>query len=105
MVSFTSAGFNHIRYKKGGVARDRASQMERFKLLPKAFELISLTTTYQEYEEVPGCIYWGLIAILDSKKIKVVVRKKNSGQAHFLSIIPEWITSGKRDRAFFQNHL
>ena len=112
-VSFTSAGFNHIMYKKGGITRDYAFQIPRFKLLPKAFELLSIATIFQEYEKntrlhhnissttsneiVKTIQYWGIIAIVGDQKIKVVVRKVGNGHAHFWSIIPAWITNQKRD--------
>ena len=49
-VYFTSNGFNHIMFKRAQQARDRGSQITRFKLLSLAYKLIGLTTTYQEYE-------------------------------------------------------
>ena len=94
-VSFSSHGFNHLIYRKGRTERDRASQTMRFKLLTKAYELIGLTTTFQEYEDTlkefrvkkhkekvsvtKQVQYWGLIAIIGDRKIKVIVAKNRFG--------------------------
>jgi hypothetical protein len=76
--------------------------------------LVKLTTTHQEYEEVLQEVnvawlkkhrketrvvkFWGLIAILGNRKIKVIVRQVgDSGQKHFWSVIPAWVTSQYRD--------
>ena len=115
-VTFSSESFNHIIYKSGRTERDRSSQIMRFKLLPKANELIALTTTYQEYEETlktfevkrrkkrvqesKTVIYWGLIAIIDNRKIKVILRKIGNGKLHFWSVIPAWVTNKTRDYKF-----
>lgn len=112
-VYFTSVGFNHLIYKKGNTERDRSSQAMRFKLLERSHELISLTTTYQEYEESENNFtikkkkskvktikivkYWGIIAILKDRKIKVILRKVGNGNLHFWSVIPAWITNKSRD--------
>lgn len=118
-ISFNSIGFNHIIYKKGGTERDRLSQIMRFKLLDRAYDLISLTTTYQEYEKSKAEFvikknkskikatkeieYWGLIAILKHRKIKVILRKVGNGSIHFWSIIPGWTTNKMRDDKLIKN--
>lgn len=85
----------------------------KFKLLPSAEELVKLTTTFQEYDETlqevevkrhkrrvketKAVKYWGLIAIMRNRKIKVIIRQTGEGQKHFLSVIPNWITNNYRD--------
>jgi hypothetical protein len=85
----------------------------RFKLLPRAAKLIELATTFQEYEETlkqfevkrrkkrmqetKTVRYWGLIAIIEGRKIKTIVRKIGNGQPHFWSIVPAWTTNKYRD--------
>jgi len=117
LIYFTAEGFNHIVFKGSRHERDRSSQIMRFKLLPCAVELINVSTTYQEYEETlkefvvkqrkskikktKRVQYWGIIAIIDNRKIKVILRKiGDNGQLHFWSIVPAWTTNKFRDIKF-----
>lgn len=117
-IHFTSEGFNHIIFKRSRSERDKISQMARFKLLPRAMKLLELSVTFQEYEEVFKEVtvkcrkknirihrhvkYWGIIAIIENRKIKVIVRKVGSnGTIKFWSIIPAWVTNKYRDEKFF----
>lgn len=98
--------------------REESSQILRFKLLSLTKKLIGLSTTYQEFEESTKEVlvkkykkktrkskvvkYWGLIAIIDKQKIKVIVRKiGDNGSLHFWSVIPAWTTNKYRDVKFF----
>lgn len=113
-VFFTSEGFNHLVYKNDRRERDKKVQIMKFKLLPLAQKLVSLTTTYQEYEETlqefrvkkfkkavqetKVVKYWGIIAILEHRKFKVIIRKiGDNGQLNFWSVIPAWVTNYHRD--------
>jgi len=117
-VSFASEGFNHIIVKTPRTERERPSQILRFKLLPLAVKLLKNSTTFQEYEETlkefevksfkkkvkksMPVKYWGIIAIVDGRKIKVIVRKiGDNGALHFWSIVPAWVTNKYRDTKFF----
>lgn len=92
-------------------------QILRFKLLPLASKLIGVSTTFQEFEETikefevkrfkkrvrqsKAIKYWGIIAIIDGRKIKVILRKTGDGGImHFWSIIPGWVTNKYRDTKF-----
>lgn len=116
-VYFSAEGFNHIVFKGSRRERERSSQIMRFKLLPRAVGLVSLSTTFQEYEETlkefvvkirksrvkktKRVQYWGIIAIVDSRKIKVILRKiGDNGKLHFWSIVPAWTTNKFRDAKF-----
>src|ERR1700726_2284045 len=90
-VSFPAEGFNHIVFKTARRERDRPSQIMRFKLLPRAIRLVAHANTSQEFEESLKELdvklrkkperrskpvrYWGIIAIFEGRKIKVVLRK------------------------------
>ncbi|MFA5130888.1 MAG: hypothetical protein WC467_00515 [Patescibacteria group bacterium] len=117
-VTFSAEGFNHIIFKKRHSMREEPSQILRFKLLSLAKKLIELSTTYQEFEESIKEVfikkykkktresriikYWGIIAIMDGQKIKVILRKiGDNGSLHFWSIIPAWTTNKYRDTKFF----
>lgn len=45
--------------------------------------------------------YWGIIAIVDARKIKVIIRKIGNGSFHFWGVIPAWTTNKYRDTKFF----
>lgn len=113
-IVFNSEGFDHLIHKNDSREREKGVQIMKFKLLPSAKKLIGLTTTFQEYEEglrefrikkfkktvqeTKVVKYWGIIAILDNRKFKVVVRKVgDNGQMHFWSVIPAWVTNQYRD--------
>ncbi|MEK9134766.1 MAG: hypothetical protein AAB451_00445 [Patescibacteria group bacterium] len=117
-IYFTSEGFNHIVFKNARSERERSSQILRFKLLPLAIKLVKISTTYQEFEETIkefdvksykkrikkslSVNYWGIIAIIDGRKIKVIIRKiGDNGAMHFWSIVPAWVTNQYRDTKFF----
>jgi len=117
-IYFSSGGFNHIIFKSPRTEREKSSQILRFKLLPLTVKLIKVSTTYQEFEEKLEKIeiksyknktktiklikYWGVIAIIDNRKIKVIIRKiGDNGTMHFWSIVPAWTTNKYRDTRFF----
>jgi len=107
-VYFNSEGFHHLIYKKKS-ERSKNDQITKFKLLPIAKEIISISTTFQEYDEglveisrkrfkkkvkeTVAVRYWGLVAIIRNKKVKVIVRQIGHGQKHFFSVIPAWTIS------------
>jgi hypothetical protein len=117
-IYFTAEGFNHIIFTNSRSERERSSQILRFKLLPLAVKLVKISTTYQEFEETlkefivrsykkrinktRPVKYWGIIAIIDGRKIKVILRKiGENGNIHFWSIVPAWVTNKYRDIKFF----
>ncbi|MDD5251153.1 MAG: hypothetical protein PHT12_00795 [Patescibacteria group bacterium] len=104
-VYFTSEGFNHLRYKFR-VPRTEAAQRRKFKVFPKAPEIIKVTTTIQEYRVgitrtgKPGrdglcrtaqAQYWGFVHVFSNNvRVRAIVRKVGNGQAHFWSVMPSW---------------
>ncbi|MEK7574298.1 MAG: hypothetical protein AAB514_02070 [Patescibacteria group bacterium] len=117
-IHFNSEGFNHIIFKSPRTERERSSQILRFKLLPLVVKLLKESTTYQEFEETlkefevksykkkikksEPVKYWGIIAIVEGRKIKVIVRKiGDNGAMHFWSVVPAWVTNKYRDTKFF----
>ncbi len=117
-VYFNSEGFNHIIFKGSRSEREKSSQILRFKLLHLAIKLVKLSTTHQEFEETlkefevkshkkrikksKPVRYWGIIAIIDGRKIKVILRQiGDGGNIHFWSIVPAWTTNKYRDTRFY----
>ena len=102
-IHFSAAGFNHIIFKRARIERNKSPQMERFELLPLAVKLLKTATTYQEFEKRHDGLYWGIVGIMENRKIKVVLwQPRKSGQVYFWSIIPNPITSRRRDLRFFE---
>jgi len=105
-VNFTSEGFNHFLYSAPKKPRDKRSQMERFRLLPKGREIIEISTTYQEYEEEYKYMKvnrhgrymdesvlvraWGFIAMIKNSRVKVVLTQQGNGNIELLTIRPAW---------------
>lgn len=117
-IHFNAEGFNHIIFKGSRSEREKPSQVLRFKLLALAVKLVKISTTHQEFEETlkefevksykkkvkktKPVRYWGIIAIVDGRKIKVIVRQVgDNGTMNFWSIVPAWTTNKYRDTKFF----
>ncbi|MEK7550088.1 MAG: hypothetical protein AAB519_03870 [Patescibacteria group bacterium] len=104
-VHFTSEGFHHLQFSSGN-ERSKDEQMTKFDLLIRARKIIEIATTHQEYDECLEMVrkkmkkrreevamrvqYWALVAILQGRKVKVIVRQVGTGQKHFYSVIPFW---------------
>ena len=105
-VHFTSEGFNHLQYKKGGL-RIESEQRLKMKLIPLGKDIIGKTTTIQEYRK--GIVrigkprtdgfsktslaqYWGFshVFIDGNTRVRAVVRRVGNGQLHFWSVMPTW---------------
>ncbi len=105
-VHFNAKGFNHITFKNPRNLRSIPEQIYRLKIFDTAVKLLKLANTYQEYEEIENVdtkkitYYWGIIAIIDNLKLKVILRRIGNGQTHFWSVIPGYTSSEKRDRKF-----
>jgi hypothetical protein len=116
-VYFTSEGFNHLIYKNKR-ERSKNDQFMRLKVLDLAKRILDITTTYQEYEEVLQNIlvkvkkhkeyssipvkYWGFIAIIENKKLRVVVKQIRGGRLQFWSVAPFWRTTKHGDIKFME---
>jgi hypothetical protein len=112
-VHFTAEGFNHLIYKGKKKERDQRVQKMKFDLLEKAYEIIEVSTTFQEYEESYEFIKiqkygkksqenrlikcWGFVAMIRKFRVKVVVRQVGNGKKEFYSVIPAWYTRQYRD--------
>lgn len=121
-VVFNSDGFRHIIYRSRGKKRHMNTQLLRFQLIDKAVRLIGTSNTLQEYESIKTEVitedhhidvtkikeieYFGFIGIVEGWKIKVIIKKEGNGNPIFWSVIPNWVTSKKRDNNFkrYLNH-
>ena len=100
-IAYNSKGWGHIIRKNDGL-RPSHEVAKRVKYIQDSAEIISISTTLQEYEErmVSGklVIYYGFIAIVNKQKLKIIVRKNGNGGLHFYSLMTDYVTSPKRDR-------
>jgi hypothetical protein len=103
-IILNSDGFHHLQFSARR-ERNKREQLLKFSLLPLALEIIKKSGTIQEYRKLltpigkkknDGSIpvkmveYWGLVAIVGSKQIKVraVLRKVGDGNIIFWSVMP-----------------
>lgn len=120
-VRFSSLGFNHLVYQAPKKMRDKRAQILRFDMLEKANFIIGLSSTYQEYEEeiiskkinrygtwFPENIFvkrWGLVAIINKFRVKVVLTQEGNGAIEFLSVVPAWTTTRYRNIKLIHNSI
>ena len=103
-VYFTRTGFEHLKLKHKYKARTEKDRAMRFRLLPIALKLLSSSYTLQgkiarnnfEYRYINNrkeialvlVTYYEFMAIIDGKKIKVIIKQIENNERIFLSVIP-----------------
>jgi hypothetical protein len=105
-VVLNSDGFHHLQFSARR-EREKKSQLLKFSLLPLAFDIIRRAGTIQEYRKLLTPIgkpsprdasipmkeveYWGLVAIVREKnvKVRVVLRRVGTGNVTFWSVMPD----------------
>lgn len=97
-IVFNAKGINHLIYKSSRSRRDKARIVTNIRLLPRAIHLLSSATFWQEENSyIKDTIiykFWAFEAVVDDRRIKVIVRQVGNGKKHFWSVIPAW----RRDR-------
>lgn len=93
-ITFNAKGINHLIYK-GNRSRREASRIEtNIRLLPSAIKVLKLMPLAQEetyyIREDTKYLFWTFEAIVDERRIKVIVRQVGKGKKHFWSVIPAW---------------
>ena len=91
-VKMTKKGFDHLIYTKKSGKRRHTEIRTRLVSIKHIPDILSKSGTLQEYRNIRND-YFGFIAILDSKKYKVIVLRGDDGVYKFVSIIPKWKTS------------
>lgn len=103
-IAFNAKGLRHLKFKADRQARPRKDQYSRLKLIHYAPEVLKLSRTVQgiwsvrRFEEqktnsqwkqvMKEVVYYEFIAVLDSVRVKVIVKEVVGGEKHFWSIIP-----------------
>lgn len=85
-VFVTRLGWDHLLNPRK--RRTTAEKIRRLDTLPLARKLLEVSTTHQErrVDKTRGITYWGFVANMDGKQLKVVVSAKNK-KKYFLSVI------------------
>jgi hypothetical protein len=105
-VAFNAKGIRHLKFKSDEKARPHADQYARLKLLHLAPRVIKSSRTVQgiwktrqfemqkthsRWEHVlKDVCFYEFVAVLDSVRVKVIVKEVAGGEKHFWSIIPFW---------------
>lgn len=93
-VWFTMKGFRHL-ISSNGQQRNDSIIKDRLNAIKYIPEIVSKSGTLQEYENI-DTEYFGFIAIIDSKKYKVILLKDDFERYISISIITKYKT-GIRD--------
>lgn len=96
-VALNSKALSHLFYKGANKKSGRPiKEIEtRVNLLPTALKVLTLMPLAQEEntlvnKEGKVCVYWAFEAVVDKRRIKVIVRQVGKGKKHFWSVIPAW---------------
>lgn len=105
-IAFNAKGLRHLKFKADEQARSHKDQYSRLKLIRFAPDVLKLSKTVQgiwqvkRFEEqktnsrwecaLKDVTYYEFIAVLDSVRVKVIVKEVVGGEKHFWSVIPFW---------------
>jgi len=105
-IAFNAKGLRHLKFKTDKQARPHKDQYSRLKLIKYAPEILELSKTVQgiwsvrRFEEqktnnrwewtMKDVVYYEFIAVLDSVRVKVIVKQVAGEGKYFWSVIPFW---------------
>lgn len=93
-ISFNAKGINRLIYKGSRSRRDAKRINTNIRLLPRAIKLLKLSIFWQEetyyIKDNVNYKFWAFEAVVDNRRIKVIVRQVGKGRKHFWSVIPAW---------------
>ncbi len=95
-IYFNSKGLSHLFYKGSRKVFGRPSKEAKIRvfLLPRAVKVLTLMPLAQEEScfnvQEKKIRYWAFEAVVDDRRIKVIVRQIGRGKKHFWSVIPAW---------------
>lgn len=105
-VNFNTEGLEHIKLKAWNRARSQADQFMRLKLIRLAPEVVKNSRTLQgiwqtklpirrkshgKWEAVfTNVTYYEFIAVLEDRRVKVIVKQVQGGEKFFWTLIPSW---------------
>lgn len=113
-IAFNAKGLRHLKFKSDQKARSRNDQYPRLKLVHIVPEVIRLSHTLQgvwyarqfEVQErnsrsekiLKDVSYFEFVAVLDTIRVKVIVKEVSGGEKYFWSVIPFWKIDRKNSR-------
>ena len=113
-VNFNADGLEHLKFKAWNKPRKRNDQFMRLKLLRLAPEVIKNSKTLQGVWDTKKPVrrkrhgkweslftdvsYYEFIAVLEKKRMKVIVKQLAGGEKFFWTLIPYWRMDGFNNR-------
>lgn len=120
-IAFNSKGLEHLKFKTKNHARSREDQYTRFRIFHLAPKIITASKTIQGILHTKGfelvrthartesvlkpVSYYEFIAIMDYKRVRVVVKQIDDGPKYFWSVIPSWKKDKGRGRVMHSKGL
>ena len=105
-IAFNTKGLKHLKFKANRQARPEKDQYSRLKLIHLTPEVLKESHTLQgiwqirrfevqkmnsRWERVMKDVtYYEFIAVIDTIRIKVIIKQVFGGEKHFWSVIPFW---------------
>lgn len=93
-IIFNAKGINHLIYKGNRSRREESRILANIRLLPRAVKMLRVMSLWQEENSYTkdDTLYkfWCFEAVVDNRRIKVIVRQVGNGKKHFWSVIPAW---------------
>jgi hypothetical protein len=120
-VSFNAKGLDHIKFKEWDKARGASDQYMRLRLIDMAPRILKESHTLQEFYETQimqrqkinsrwerrlmKVRYYGFVAIINSHRLKVIVKEIEGGNKFFWSLIPFWKTRKNEESGRYKKIL
>jgi hypothetical protein len=105
-IVFNAKGLKHLKFKSNRQARPGKDQYSRLKLIHLAPEILKQSRTLQgiwqikrfevqktnsRWEQIMKDVtYYEFIAVIDTIRLKVIIKQVLGGEKHFWSVIPFW---------------
>jgi hypothetical protein len=106
-VIFNSKGWEHLKFKEKYKARSQSDQYVKFKILKNAPEIIKKSHTLQGFYKTKffelirsnhknerlliDVTYFEFVSVInETTRVRIIVKKLQTAQPYFWSIIPFW---------------
>ena len=104
-VVFNASGFEHLKFKNRRRPRLDQDQYTRFKYMHLAPQILASSHTLQGIRTIEQSdeivVYYEFIAVLEDKRIRIIVKQNGDGEKIFWSIIPFWKMDKKQHNDYF----